>query len=131
MAIAYFSYMHNTLSLPFPHSQFEERFEEIGIEPPSSLPSESTFNENSPPTSAREDGNRKEIQMPGHDDDRLSPDFNFSHDLAGGIMKIIPSDVDVSLRIHSLFYPLFWFGGLSYDCYFFMSMLCISFSSAE
>ncbi|XP_031401743.1 transcription factor E2FA-like [Punica granatum] len=74
-------------------SQFEERFEEIGAEPPSSLPSRSTFHENPPSSSAKEDGNRKEIQMQGHEAHRPSPDFNPMPDFVGGIMKIVPSDV--------------------------------------
>lgn len=90
-----FFYILDILSLSFRFSQFEERFEEIGTELPSSLPSKATFNEKPPSTSA-EDGNGKEIQMPGSDAHGLSPDYN-SQDFVGRIMKIVPSDVDVSL----------------------------------
>lgn len=99
--------VHKTLFLPFPDSQFEERFEEIGTGPPSTLLSKSTFSEKPSSTLTEEDGNRKEIQMPGYDHHGPSPGLNFSQDFVSGIMKIVPSDVDVGLCLLAIFFTFF------------------------
>ncbi|KAK4788678.1 hypothetical protein SAY86_019997 [Trapa natans] len=74
-------------------SQFEERFEEIGAEPSSSSLPKPTFNERPLSVPAKEFCNREEIQMPAHETHRLPPDLN-PRDFVGGIMKIVPSDLD-------------------------------------
>eukprot|EP00257_Ricinus_communis_P026548 XP_025013962.1 transcription factor E2FB isoform X6 [Ricinus communis] len=78
-------------------SQFEEKFEEIhGAEPPPTYPSSSSFNENPAPTVVPEDGRGKEIEMQGDDAQRMCSELSTSQDFVSGIMKIVPSDVDVS-----------------------------------
>ncbi|KAK6944101.1 E2F/DP family, winged-helix DNA-binding domain [Dillenia turbinata] len=74
-------------------SQFEEKFEEMhGVEAPSRLPlaSSSGSNENLVTEFARVDTSQKESLPDGN---RIS-DVNDSQDFVGGIMKIVPSDVD-------------------------------------
>ena len=82
-------------------SQFEEKFEEIsGAEPPSSLPSTASYNEQTTATEENESrGN--EIEMQEHETQRLYPDAN-SQDFVSGIMKIVP-EVDVSLIFELIF----------------------------
>ena len=82
------------------YSQFEEKFEEInGVEAPPSFPSSSGYSEDPTAASLTEESRGKEIEMQGQDADRISSDPNASQDFVGGIMKIVPSDVDVSLII--------------------------------
>lgn len=45
-----------------------------------------------------EEGRGKEIEMQGQDAQRMSSDLNTSQDFVSGIMRIVPSDVDVSLN---------------------------------
>ncbi|KAE8098624.1 hypothetical protein FH972_016670 [Carpinus fangiana] len=78
-------------------SQFEEKFEDMNsIEPPVCFPvaSSSGSNEN-PPTevvNVNITGNEIEPQaLYGH---QISSDLSASQDFAGGMMKIVPSDVD-------------------------------------
>ncbi|XP_057534284.1 transcription factor E2FB [Amaranthus tricolor] len=77
-------------------SQFEEKFEEIsGAEPPSSLPSTASYNEQTTAT-AENESRGNEIEMQEHETQRLYPDAN-SQDFVSGIMKIVPevdSDAD-------------------------------------
>lgn len=82
-----------SLSLcPQNHSQFEEKFEEInGVEVPTCLPSSSGVQENLDAATVVEN-----TQLQGQNDHRLSPDLPASQDFIGGIMKIVPSNVDVS-----------------------------------
>ncbi|XP_042521070.1 transcription factor E2FA isoform X2 [Macadamia integrifolia] len=78
-------------------SQFEEKFEELnGVEAPPSIPiaSSSGSNENTVATMVTEESRGKEIEVQGQDDHRMCSDLNASQDLVGGIMKIVPSDVD-------------------------------------
>lgn len=79
-------------------SQFEEKFEEIhGVERPKSYPSTSGFNENLATTMVPGESREKEIEMLGQDDHRMCSDLNTSQDFVSGIMKIVPTDVDVCL----------------------------------
>ncbi|KAJ4979178.1 hypothetical protein NE237_009958 [Protea cynaroides] len=78
-------------------SQFEEKFEEMnGVEAPPSLPLASTSgsNENTVATTVTEEGRGKEIELQGQDMHVMCSDPNASQDFGGGIMKIVPSDVD-------------------------------------
>uniref|UniRef100_A0A5B6ZWZ9 Putative transcription factor E2FB n=1 Tax=Davidia involucrata TaxID=16924 RepID=A0A5B6ZWZ9_DAVIN len=78
-------------------SQFEEKFEEInGVDPSMSFPlaSSSGSNENPPMEMATEGSSGVEIEAQTQDGHRMSSDLNVSQDYAGGIMKIVPSDVD-------------------------------------
>ncbi|XP_043698309.1 transcription factor E2FA-like [Telopea speciosissima] len=78
-------------------SQFEEKFEELnGVEASPSVPiaSSSGSNENTVAAMVTEECRGKEIGMQGQDDHRMCSDLNASQDLMGGIMKIVPSDVD-------------------------------------
>ncbi|XP_010262959.1 PREDICTED: transcription factor E2FA-like [Nelumbo nucifera] len=77
-------------------SQFE-KFEEMNsIEAPPSLPlaSSSGSSENPAVAMVTEDCQGKEMELQGHDDHRMYSDPNASQDFVGGIMKIVPSDVD-------------------------------------
>ncbi|KAM1394140.1 transcription factor E2FB-like isoform X1 [Malus sylvestris] len=75
-------------------SQFEEKFEEInGVEVPTNIAATSGANENPATTMVSEDrGKDVELQVP--DDHTMSADPTAAQDLTGGIMKIVPSDVD-------------------------------------
>lgn len=80
-------------------SQFEERFEEInGPEPPVSLPLPSSSGSNEPPVAetvpaeCSAKGLEPQPQIPSH----TYSDLNTSQDFGGGMMKIVPSDADVS-----------------------------------
>lgn len=46
-----------------------------------------------------EESRGKEIEMQGQDAHRMCSDLNASQDFVSGIMKIVPSDVDVSLAL--------------------------------
>ncbi|XP_059646596.1 transcription factor E2FA-like [Cornus florida] len=77
-------------------SQFEEKFEEMnGVDPSMSIPlaSSSGSNENTTAEVAHvgSSGVEIEAQAQGH---RMGSDLNVSQDNAGGIRKIVPSDVD-------------------------------------
>lgn len=76
-------------------SQFEEKFEEI--EAPSDFLPSSGLNENPSMAVVTEESRGKEIEMQGQDAERQCSDLNASQDFVSGIMKIVPSDVDVSL----------------------------------
>ncbi|KAG4191712.1 hypothetical protein ERO13_A07G112100v2 [Gossypium hirsutum] len=76
-------------------SQFEEKFEEIqGGDPPPNFPSTSGLNENSATAMVTEESSGKEIEMQGHDANRMCSDLSASQDFVSGIMKIVPSEVD-------------------------------------
>ncbi|KAJ6717206.1 TRANSCRIPTION FACTOR E2F [Salix koriyanagi] len=78
-------------------SQFEEKFEDIqGAEPPPSYLSTSGFNENPSTTMVAEESRAKEIEMQEQNGHRMCSELNTSHDFVNGIMKIVPSDVNVN-----------------------------------
>lgn len=91
----------NFRNLPFSlftyhSSQFEEKFEEInGAEEPRNIPSTSGLNENPAPTMVTEDRG-KDVEIQGQEDDSICADPTASQDFMSGIMKIVPSDVNVS-----------------------------------
>eukprot|EP01018_Ginkgo_biloba_P016759 Gb_41248 [translate_table: standard] len=77
-------------------SQFEEKFEEMNpvdmsMELPSSTPGPV---ENSSLPMLQEVATSAEIEQQGHDIQKLCPDLSSSQDFVGGIMRIIPSDVN-------------------------------------
>ncbi|PON65403.1 E2F Family [Parasponia andersonii] len=75
-------------------SQFEEKFEEInGVQVPANFPSSSGVNEN-PATTIGTENRGKDIEVQGQHDQGISVDPNAPQDSVGGIMKIVPSDVD-------------------------------------
>ncbi|XWS52805.1 hypothetical protein CRYUN_Cryun11dG0103600 [Craigia yunnanensis] len=77
-------------------SQFEEKFEEIqGVDPPPNFPSTSGLNENLATTMVTEESRGKEIELQGQDTNGMCSDLNASQDFVSGIMKIVPSDVDI------------------------------------
>jgi hypothetical protein len=105
-------------------SQFEEKFEEInGVEVPPSFPSSSGFNENPSTAVVTEESRGKEIEMQGQDDQRMCSDLNASQDFVSGIMKIVPSDVDVSLVPDSYGYNSFLEDTICYKLFFFFGLL--------
>ncbi|XP_038986661.1 transcription factor E2FB-like [Phoenix dactylifera] len=78
-------------------SQYEEKFEEMsGVETPQRLPpaSNSGSAENSTVEVVTEEGRGKEMAPNVPDCQRMDSDPNASHDFVGGMMKIVPSDVD-------------------------------------
>lgn len=78
-------------------SQFEEKFEEIhGALATPNLPSSSGFIENPVLTTMTTESRGKEIEIQGQDAHRECADVNASHDFVSGIMKIVPSEIDVS-----------------------------------
>lgn len=81
-------------------SQFEEKFEEIhGAEATPNLPSSSGFIENPASTMITQESRGKEIEMQGQDVHRECTDLNASQDFVSGIMKIVPSEIDVSFYV--------------------------------
>ncbi|XP_054812612.1 transcription factor E2FB-like isoform X2 [Prosopis cineraria] len=75
-------------------SQFEEKFEEInGVDAPPNLPSSPEFNRHQATEIPEERSKDKEIQE--QNDARASSDLSASQDFVSGIMKIVPSDVDI------------------------------------
>lgn len=79
------------------NSQFEEKFEEIhGVEAPPDVPSSSGFHENTA-TAIMTDDSREKLEMEGQDMHQTFSDVNSSQDFVSGIMKIVPSEIDVSL----------------------------------
>lgn len=83
---------------PSPHSsQFEEKFEEInGVELPTSFPSSSGIRDD-PAAALVIENTAHNVELQGQDDHRTYADPSASQDFVSGIMKIVPSDVDVSL----------------------------------
>lgn len=80
-------------------SQFEEKFEEVnGVEPSTSFPvaSSSGSNENAATEMTPVVSSRVEFEPPAQYSHRMSSDPNVSQDNAGGIMRIVPSDINVS-----------------------------------
>ncbi|EHA8587321.1 Transcription factor E2FA [Cocos nucifera] len=80
-------------------SQYEEKFEEMsGVETPTRLPpaSNSGSVENSTVEVVTGECRGKEMAIDVQDCQRMDSDPNASHDFVGGMMKIVPSDVDVS-----------------------------------
>uniref|UniRef100_A0A5B7BK93 Putative transcription factor E2FA isoform X2 n=1 Tax=Davidia involucrata TaxID=16924 RepID=A0A5B7BK93_DAVIN len=78
-------------------SQFEEKFDEMnGVDPSMSFPlaSSSGSNDNPPTEMATVGSSGVETEAQAHDGHRMSSDLNVSQDCPGGIMKIVPSDVD-------------------------------------
>ncbi|XP_054800447.1 transcription factor E2FA isoform X1 [Prosopis cineraria] len=78
-------------------SQFEEKFEEMnGVEPPASLPLASSSGSNEhlttemTPLEHNGKGLESQTQLSSH----TCSDLNASPEFGGGIMKIVPSDVD-------------------------------------
>lgn len=84
------------LFTPFHSSQFEEKFEEInGVDAASNLPTSPEVNR--PPATVITEERGKEVEIQGQDGHRASSDFSPSQDFVSGIMKIVPSDIDVSM----------------------------------
>ncbi|PIA28109.1 hypothetical protein AQUCO_07200025v1 [Aquilegia coerulea] len=79
-------------------SQFEEKFEEVnGPDVPPSIPLPSTSGANDKHQEAAmpgEGSSRKAVQQEGQDTNGMCTDPNNAQDFVGGIMKIVPSDVD-------------------------------------
>lgn len=84
---------------PFFHchsSQFEEKFEEInGVDVAPKFPSSPEFNKHQSTVVPEDKG--KDIEVQGQDGHGPSSDFTNSQDFVSGIMKIVPSDVAVSI----------------------------------
>lgn len=74
-----------------------------GVEPPVNFPvaSSSGSNENPPTEVVNANTTRNEIEPQALYGHQMSSDLNASQDFAGGMMKIVPSDVDVSVVIQS------------------------------
>lgn len=79
-------------------SQFEEKFEETnGVEVPMNFSSGCGISENQEATIITEK-RLTDAGVQGQDDPTIAAgDLNASEDFVGGIMKIVPSEVDVSL----------------------------------
>lgn len=73
-----------------------------GVEVPPTLPSSSAFNENQATAMATEESRGKEIETHEEDAHGMCSDLNAAQDFVSGIMKIVPSDVDVSMVLHIL-----------------------------
>ncbi|KAL5710450.1 E2F transcription factor 3 [Ranunculus cassubicifolius] len=75
-------------------SQFEEKFEELnGSEPTPSEPPPSN-DKHQEETTPLEEGNKEAMVISEQDTEMVNTDLNTSQDFVGGIMKIVPSDVD-------------------------------------
>ncbi|XP_062112558.1 transcription factor E2FA isoform X1 [Humulus lupulus] len=79
-------------------SQFEEKFEEMNsAEPPANFPIASSSG-SSEPTATEvitvESNTGKEIEPQPQHDHQVCPDINALQEFPGGMMKIVPSDVD-------------------------------------
>lgn len=88
------------LTSEFFSSQFEEKFEEMNnIEPPVSFPlaSSSGSNEQLTTETIPVEHNGKELESQTQLSSHTCSDLNASQEFSGGIMKIVPSDVDVSI----------------------------------
>lgn len=80
-------------------SKFEEKFEEVnGVQVPTNIPSSSGVNEN-PATTTTVENRAEDIEAQGQYDDGICVDPNAAQDSVSGMMKIVPSDVDVSLSL--------------------------------
>lgn len=80
-------------------SKFEEKFEEVnGVQVPTNFPSSSGINEN-PETSITVENRAEDIEAQPQFDDGIGVDPNATQDSMSGMMKIVPSDVDVSLSL--------------------------------
>lgn len=78
-------------------SQFEEKFEEMNSTGPDlSLPhaSSSESSENTTNDGVTMESQGKDIETLVPDDHKMSSDLNASQDFVGGIMKILPTDID-------------------------------------
>ncbi|KAJ7942457.1 Transcription factor [Quillaja saponaria] len=78
-------------------SKFEEKFEEMnGVEPPMSLPLASSSGSNEDPATEvlTMESNGKGVEPQALHSHHLCSDLNASQEFAGGMMKIVPSDVD-------------------------------------
>ncbi|MCL7025950.1 hypothetical protein MKW94_012545 [Papaver nudicaule] len=76
-------------------SQFEEKFEELNeVEAPPIVPPASSSGSRMDEPMVTEENRGKEIELEGQDADRMYSDPNTSQDFMGGIMKIVPTDVD-------------------------------------
>ncbi|XP_015898821.1 transcription factor E2FA isoform X1 [Ziziphus jujuba] len=78
-------------------SQFEEKFEEMnGVVPPASFPLASSSGSNEHPVTevVTMDNTRKDIEPQVQNDHQMCSDINASQEFGGGMMKIVPSDVD-------------------------------------
>lgn len=76
------------------------QFEEInGTEAPASLPSTSGFNENTTVATVAEESGKEDSEMLGEENHSMCTDMQSSQDFVSGIMKIVPSDVNVSLIV--------------------------------
>lgn len=97
------------LSEIFYCSQFEEKFEEVnGVEPSMSFPlaSSSGSNENAATEMTPVASSMVEFEPPAQNSHRMSSDPIVSQDNAGGIMRIVPSDINVSSVFPTSFFFL-------------------------
>jgi len=81
-------------------SQFEEKFEEInGAEPPASFPlaSSSGSNEQQVTEIVPAECSGKDLEPQALLSSQTYSDLNVSQEFARGMMKIVPSDADVSI----------------------------------
>ncbi|XP_040951079.1 transcription factor E2FB-like [Gossypium hirsutum] len=75
-------------------SEIEEKFEEIqGVGLPSNLPSTSGLDENPAASMVTEES--REVETQGQYINGMCSDHHVSQDFVSGIMKIVPSDLDV------------------------------------
>ncbi|KAK7838394.1 transcription factor E2FA isoform X2 [Quercus suber] len=79
-------------------SQFEEKFEEMNsVEPPASFPMVSSSGSNDNPATdevVNANSTMKEVMPQAQHSHQMCSDLNASQEFAGGMMKIVPSDVD-------------------------------------
>lgn len=89
-----------TFFFPFSDSQFEGKFEEMGgAETPRKLPppSNSCSVDCSTAPCVPEESRGNGMELDTQQNERIWSDMNFSHDYSGGMMKIVPSEIDVSV----------------------------------
>lgn len=76
-------------------SQFEEKFEELnGVEAPAIVPPASSSGSHMEEPMVTEENRGKEIELDAQDPNRMYSYPSASQDFVGGIMKIVPTDVD-------------------------------------
>ncbi|KAL4605997.1 hypothetical protein ACB092_09G070100 [Castanea dentata] len=79
-------------------SQFEEKFEEMNsVEPPVSFPMVSSSGSNDNPATdevVNANSTMKDVMPQAQHSHQMCSDLNASQEFAGGMMKIVPSDVD-------------------------------------
>ncbi|KAI3973425.1 hypothetical protein MKW92_040918 [Papaver armeniacum] len=76
-------------------SQFEEKFEELNaVEAPAIVPPASSSGSHMEEPMVTEENRGKEIELDAQDPNRMYSDPSASQDFVGGIMKIVPTDVD-------------------------------------